>query len=278
MPSQAIRLLPFVRVAAHTCFMAVSYGIVTQMQRTCAWICRFVVGLALMVSSASAEDITVFAASSLRDAVNGIAEGFEAETGATVTLVFAASSSIARQVVQGAPADVVLLADYEWADWVAEQGTVEDFEPFAANRLVLVSVMNEVWPDLTRLPEALSDSNLAMAQVNSVPAGRYGKAALETLGLWENVSPKVVQAANVRAALRFVERGEAAFGIGYASDLVALPTLNEVYGFAETTHPPIQYFGASVTPSGLDFMAYVQSAASQEVLAQWGFPPVEAAQ
>ena len=224
---------------------------------------------------ARGQDITVFAAASLRDALGDVEVAYEAANGGDVTLVFAASSAIARQVARGAPADVVLLADTQWSDWLVADGALEAAMPFAGNRLVLLST-EDAAIDIEDLPKALGDGVLAMAQVDAVPAGRYGKSALEALGLWEDIAPQVVQAANVRAALRFVQRGEAPFGIGYASDLRALGDLTLAYEFAADTHAPIVYSGGSVTPQGAEFMTYLQSAPAQAVLADWGFPPLEA--
>jgi len=225
-----------------------------------------------------AETLTVFAASSLRDALGEIATDYEEQNGTTVVLVFAASSAVARQVAQGAPADAVLLADKDWADWLLTENAVTEVSPFATNRLVVVGRENTPIAGMSDLIENLGDSRIAMAQVEAVPAGRYGKAALITLDVWRVLEPHVVQAANVRAALRFVQRGDARFGIGYASDLVALSDLSELYSFAPDTHPEIVYSGAHVTPQGLNFMTYLQSVTAQNTLAHWGFEALEVQQ
>ncbi|MEN8918013.1 MAG: molybdate ABC transporter substrate-binding protein, partial [Octadecabacter sp.] len=190
----------------------------------------------------------------------------------------AASSAVARQVAQGAPADVVLLADKDWADWLLAEGAVTEVAPFATNRLVIVGSEQTPITDITDLFANLDGGRVAMAQVEAVPAGRYGKAALITLDVWRALEPQVVQAANVRAALRFVERGDARFGIGYASDVVALSGLSELYSFAPDTHPEIIYSGAQVTPMGVDFMTYLQSVEAQNTLAHWGFEALEVQQ
>jgi len=223
------------------------------------------------------DTITVFAAASLRDAVSEVAQHYTAETGTEVVLVFAATSAIARQVAGAAPADVALLADQDWANWLVAQGTVAQVTAFAGNQLVLIGRDHAPIADPQDIEAALGDGVLAMAQVDAVPAGRYGKAALVSLGLWDSVAARVVQAANVRAALRFVELGEAPLGIGYASDLVALPNLTQVYAFAPDTHPDIIYSAAQVTPKGADFMAYLQSVAAQDSLVRWGFSRLEVA-
>ncbi|MCW1950006.1 MAG: molybdate ABC transporter substrate-binding protein [Octadecabacter sp.] len=230
------------------------------------------------VQFVQAESLTIFAASSLRDALGEIATGYEAQTGDDVVLVFAASSAVARQVAQGAPADVVLLADKDWADWLLAEGAVTEVAPFATNRLVIVGSEQTPITDITDLFANLDGGRVAMAQVEAVPAGRYGKAALITLDVWRALEPQVVQAANVRAALRFVERGDARFGIGYASDVVALSGLSELYSFAPDTHPEIIYSGAQVTPMGVDFMTYLQSVEAQNTLAHWGFETLEVQQ
>lgn len=234
-----------------------------------------VCGVLLACQTASAESLRVFAASSLRDAVTEIAADYEAATGQDVVLVFAATSAIARQVQQGAPADVALLADEAWALWLLDKAVVDRLAPFAGNRLVLIGRAGPL-ADIAALPALLADDRIAMAQVDAVPAGRYGKAAFEALGLWEALSPHVVQAANVRAALRFVERGEVAYAVGYSSDLVALPDLTQAYEFDAQTHPEITYYGAAMTGSGDAFLRYLQGPDAQGRLINWGFVPAEA--
>jgi len=237
--------------------------------------CAVILG-GVWANGARADTVTVFAASSLHDALSAIAQAYEDETGAQMTLVFAASSAVARQVAQGAPADVVLLADVAWAQWLVEDGAVASLAPIAGNRLVLLG--RDVAPIATpdALVAALGDGVLAMAQVDAVPAGRYGKAALQALGLWTQLEPRVVQAANVRAALLFVQRGEAPLAVGYASDLVAFPDLSKVYAFAADTHAPIVYSGGALSQQGVDFMTHILGKTGQAILADWGFLPVGA--
>ncbi|SMX37101.1 Molybdate-binding periplasmic protein precursor [Octadecabacter ascidiaceicola] len=247
-------------------------GITARSLMMCAAIWAF------SAQNVRAETITVFAASSLRDALHDIAGDYESVTGTTVVLVFAASSAVARQVAQGAPADAVLLADKDWADWLLAEGAVSSVSPFSTNRLVVVGREGSAISDVSDLIANLGNERIAMAQVEAVPAGRYGKAALITLGVWRSLEHQVVQAGNVRAALRFVERGDARFGIGYASDLVALTDLSELYSFPPDTHPEIIYSGAQVTPTGADFMSYIQSVEAQNTLAHWGFEALEVQQ
>lgn len=224
------------------------------------------------VSAARAEALQIYAAASLREAVTDMTNIYEAETGQEAVLVFAATSAIARQVQQGAPADVVLLADEAWAVWLVDNAVVDRLAPFASNRLVLVSQGARV----QALPDLVGGPMIAMAQVDAVPAGRYGKAAFEGLGLWDDLASQVVQAANVRAALRFVERGEVPYAVGYASDLEAFPDLSLAHEFPLETYPQITYFGAAMTGEGRDFLTYIQSDTAKLVLADWGFSPLGA--
>lgn len=232
--------------------------------------------LSILPRIGHADEITVFAAASLRDALGEVAIAYQEATQMEVVLVFAASSSIARQVAQGAPADAVLLADEAWADWLMENGAIEAAQVFASNQLVLMSAQDINVATAGDIAIALGDERLAMAQVDAVPAGRYGRAALEELGLWDALSPKVVQAANVRAALRLVERGDALMGIGYTSDLVALSGLHPLFEFGIDAPPVAQYSGAVITAQGADFMTYILGDTGQTILGDWGFlpPPV----
>ncbi len=248
----------------------------SKLQRIVQKLLYLLCAAGLLTGAAAAEPITVFAASSLRDAVEEMAEDFEAATGADVVTVYAASSALARQVALGAPADVVLLADRDWADWLVSEGVVSQAQDFASNRLVLLTRDGQAVDDMSEFPDILDDGLLAMAQIEAVPAGRYGRQALGELGLWSTLEARVIQAANVRAALRFVDLGEATYGIGYASDLVAFPTLVEAYAFPTDSHIPITYAGAAVTMEGAAMMAFVLSPDGQSVLARWGFlPPPE---
>lgn len=269
------------RVDAHYCYMVSYYELFVGLQRILRyfgrtiWFCATFFGVG---AAAFADTVSVFAPSSLQGALNDIAQNYEVETGDEVTLVFAGSSAIARQVALGAPADVVVLADTVWADWLIEQGALNVAMPIISNRLIVIGLDTTPFESAAQIEAALGDGVLAMAQTDTVPAGRYGRAALTSLGLWDVLSPRIVQAANVRATLRFVERGEAPLGIGYASDLVALPNLVEVYSFAPDSYPQIIYSGGYVTDQGVDFMAYLQSKMAQDILAVWGFTQLDVAQ
>ena len=237
--------------------------------------------LAAMASPAAADEVTVFAAASLADALAEVEAGFEAATGHAVTVVAAGSSALARQIREGAPADVFVSASTDWMDAVEADGLVEPGTrvDLLGNRLVLVAAGTgaapvDIGPGLD-LAALLGDGRLAMALVDAVPAGVYGKAALETLGLWEAVEGQVAQADNVRAALAFVATGEAPFGIVYATDAVAEPRVSVVGTFPEDSHPPIIYPAAAlagrVGPAEAAFMAFLRGPEARAAFLRQGF-------
>ena len=202
-------------------------------------------GLASM--PAAAAEVVVFAAASLKTALDPIATGFQDETGDTVAISYAGSNALARQILEGAPADIFISASTQWMDEVEKAGEVADGtrRDLLGNTLVLVAheaaaPQVELSKD-TDLPALLAGGKLAMAMVDSVPAGQYGKAALTRLGLWDSVRASVAQADNVRAALALVSTGEAPYGIVYATDAAADPAVHVVGIFPAGTHAPIVY-------------------------------------
>lgn len=211
-------------------------------------------GLALMLATpALSEEVVVFAAASLKNALDAVAADFQAETGNTVTISYAGSNQLATQITEGAPADIFVSAAVNWMDAVEKAGLVVPGtrEDLLGNTLVLVAHGEDAAPvaigagfDLKGL---LGDGKLAMAMVDSVPAGQYGKAALESLGVWAAVEPSVAQSENVRAALALVSSGEAPYGIVYASDAVADAKVTVVGTFPEESHKPIVYPAALLT-------------------------------
>ena len=196
---------------------------------------------------ASAEEVTLFAAASLKTALESLEPVFEEATGADLRISLAGSSALARQIQQGAPADIFISANPGWMDLLETEdllrpGTRKDL---LSNEITLVAPTGKA-PEIDleahpNLPEILGASPLAMALVEAVPAGIYGKQALTSLGLWEEVSPHVAQADNVRAALALVALGEAPLGIVYATDARAEPNVEVVATFPEDSHDPILY-------------------------------------
>jgi molybdate transport system substrate-binding protein len=228
----------------------------------------------------SAQDVTVFAAASLGGVLQDIATAWRADTGGTLTIVAAGSSAIARQIQQGAPADVVILASTDWMDALEVSG---DILPgtrvdLLSNSLVLIGGAAAGPVDLADLPGELAGGRLAMALVDAVPAGIYGRAALDYLGHWQVLQPQVVQADNVRAALAFVATGAVPMGIVYATDAQADPRVAILARFPGDSHPPILYPAAAVTHGDIaaatDFLTFLNAPAAQAAFAEAGFTPL----
>ena len=205
-------------------------------------------GLALqnVAPQAQPKILTVFAAASLKNGLDAAVASYERETGGRVAVSYAASSALARQIEQGAPADLFLSADLDWMDHLEERGLIRPGtrRNLLGNRLVLIAPKGEAKAlELSpgSLAAALGDGRLAVADVDAVPAGKYGRAALERLGLWPEAAGRVARTENVRAALAFVARGEAPLGIVYETDAKAEPEVEVVARFPETSHPPIVY-------------------------------------
>ncbi|WP_275631850.1 molybdate ABC transporter substrate-binding protein [Psychromarinibacter halotolerans] len=247
---------------------------------------RLLMAMAIaMPVPAMADSVLVFAAASLRDALTEIADTYRAETGHEVILSFAGSSALARQIQNGAPADLFLSANLDWMDALENDGLIDSDSRRAllGNALVLIGSGADAAPvDLspdTDLPGLLSGGRLAMALVEAVPAGIYGKAALTSLGLWDGVEDHVVQTDNVRAALALVALGEAPFGVVYATDAAAEPDVSVVATFPADSHPAIVYPAAAVAGSDNalngPFLDYLASAKAAEVFGRMGFEVLE---
>lgn len=221
---------------------------------------------------AMADDLVVFAAASLKGPLDAIIADFD-----DVVVSYAGSGTLARQVSAGAPADVVLLANAAWTEVLEADGHVIDPFEFTGNRLVLVGQagMDAVPLTVEGMVDALDGGRLAMGFTQSVPAGIYGQAALETLDLWEELSPSIVETQSVRAALALVARGEAPLGIVYQSDALLTPDLPIVARFPVTSHPRIAYFAAVTTtsthPDAAAFVANLRNPAARAILDEAGF-------
>ncbi|MDF0599357.1 molybdate ABC transporter substrate-binding protein [Psychromarinibacter sp. C21-152] len=239
-----------------------------------------ILALFALAVPARADRITVFAAASLKTALDEIVAGFEAETGHDVALSFAGSSALARQIGLGAPADIFISANTDWMDTLAADGHIASGTrvELLSNRLVLIRHWADAPqaeagpPDIAGL---LGDGRLAMALVEAVPAGIYGKAALQSLGQWDKLADRVAQADNVRAALALVALGEAPYGIVYATDAAAEPDVTAVYTFPADSHPPITYPAALIagrkTPAATAFLDHLQTDAARAVFRAQGF-------
>ncbi|MDS9466922.1 molybdate ABC transporter substrate-binding protein [Paracoccus sp. MBLB3053] len=208
-----------------------------------------VAALIALTPAAHADEITVFAAASLKTALDEIADAWQQAHGDKVVISYAGSSKLAQQIRQGAPADLFISASSDWMDEVEASGDIDKAtrKDLLGNTLVLVGTGKPGAAGLADLPALLGDRKLAMALVDSVPAGQYGKQGLQALALWSELEANVAQADNVRAALKLVATGEAPFGIVYGSDAVAEPGVGIVATFPETSHDAITYPGAVTT-------------------------------
>ncbi len=205
--------------------------------------------LAAVENAAMAADgkVLIFAAASLKSALDQVIEACEAATGKAATISYAGTSALAKQIEQGAPADIFFSADLDWMERLADQQLVQPQTTvnLLGNRLVLIAPAgSSAAISITHgfdLAGLLGDGRLAMANVDAVPAGKYGKASLIALGVWERVAGRLAQAENVRAALALVATGEAPLGIVYATDAAAEPRVKVVGSFPADSHPPIIY-------------------------------------
>jgi molybdate transport system substrate-binding protein len=225
-------------------------------------------------------DVTDFAAASLKNALDDVASQWRKETGKSVKISYAASSALAKQIEQDAPAQIFISADIDWMDYLANKGLIKPGSRtnLLGNRLVLIAPKNssaaiEIKPGFD-LAKALDGGRLAMANVTSVPAGKYGKAALEKLGAWEKVSNKIAEAENVRAALLLVSRGEAPLGIVYQTDAISDPNVKIIGTFPADSHPPIIYPMALTMKAGAaaaEFAGFIRSAKAKPYFEAQGF-------
>ncbi len=232
-------------------------------------------------AAAQGRDVLVFAAASLKNALDEVAAQWQRETGKKVAVSYAASNTLIKQIEQGAPADIFMSADLDWMDYGQQKDLIkpDTRSNLLGNRLVLVAPKEanasvNIAPGFD-LAAALKGGRLAMGNVDAVPAGKYGKAALEKLGAWDGVKDKIAQAESVRAALVLVSRGEALLGIVYQTDAASDPGVKIVGTFPENTHPPITYPIALTKEShnadAQTFLNYVRSPAARPAFERQGF-------
>jgi molybdate transport system substrate-binding protein len=252
-------------------------------------LCKMAIALAFGLGSVSLagaqETVTVFAAASLQDALSDAAAKFTDATGIKVRLNFGATSTLARQIEEGAPADVFASADVDWMDYLAQGDLIKPRTRvnLLSNRLVLIapkdSLHTRLALDAASIKAALGAGRIATGAVETVPVGRYAKMALEKLGLWTALQTRIAPAENVRAALAYVARGEAPLGIVYATDAASEPRVKVVATFPPDTHPPIVYPFAIVSRSKGDgaerFLSYLQGPDARQSFAVQGFTFLE---
>ena len=222
-----------------------------------------------------------FAAASLKNALDAVNAAWLKDTGKEAVPSYAASSALAKQIEQGAPADIFISADEDWMNYLADKKLIKPDTRFdlLGNTLVLIApkdskILTKIAQGF-QLAELLGDGYLAMGNTDSVPAGKYGKAALTKLGVWDAVKGKVAQADNVRAALKLVSTGETPLGIVYGTDAKSDPNVKVIDIFPEGTHPPIIYPAAIVASStnadAPALLAYLKSEAAQSIFKDQGF-------
>jgi molybdate transport system substrate-binding protein len=239
--------------------------------------------LLLAAPTARAQDttLTLFAAASLKNALDDINAAFAKATNINVTASYAASSALARQIESGAPADVFASADLDWMDYLAQRNVIkaDTRSNLLGNRLVLISPNHSRLGNVTigpgfDLAGLAGQGRIATGDVRAVPVGKYAKAALEKLGSWAAAENKFAMAENVRAALLLVARGEAALGIVYETDAKVEPNVKIVGRFPADSHPPITYpvaLTANAKPEAARYLTYLRSQAAKEIFEKYGF-------
>ena len=244
------------------------------------------VALAAATCFASAAELTVFAAASLKESLDKQIQVFQSKSGQVVRASYAGSNALAKQIENGAPADLFLSADEEWMDYLATRKLVvaATRRDLVTNELVLIApAQSTAKVELTTtgaaasLATALGQGRLAVANPDNVPAGKYARTALTALGAWAEVEPKLARSENVRAALAFVARGEAPLGIVYRTDAIAEPRVRVLAAFPAGTHAPIVYPGAIVTgrdgEAARTLLNHLTSEEGAAVWRQFGFVP-----
>lgn len=225
--------------------------------------------------------ITVYAAASMKNAIDDINAAFTKATGIKAVASLAASSALAKQIEQGAPADVFASADLEWMDYVANKNLIkkDTRTNLLGNKLVLIAPKDSKLSDVKigqgfDIAKLAGDGRIAVADVRAVPAGKYAKAALEKLGGWAAAEPKLAAAENVRAALALVGRGEAPLGIVYETDAKVDPNVKIVGRFPDGSHPAIVYpvaLTANAKPEAAKYLAFLRSATALVFFERYGF-------
>jgi molybdate transport system substrate-binding protein len=228
------------------------------------------------------EQMTVFAAASLKNALDDINAAFTKANGVKVVASYEASSALAKQIEQGAPADVFISADLRWMDYAAEHNLINPNTRLnlLGNKLVLIAPADSKLGDVAigqgfDIAKLAGDGRIAVADVKAVPAGLYAKAALEKLGAWTGAEPKLAQAENVRATLAFVARGEAPIGIVYETDAKIEPKVKIIGTFPEDSYPPVTYPVAATADTKKttvgQYFSFLRTPAAKAIFEKYGF-------
>ncbi len=227
------------------------------------------------------ETLTVFAAASMKNALDDTNAAFTKATGVKVVTSYAASNALAKQIESGAPADVFASADLQWMDYAAQKNLIKPDSRvnLLGNKLVLIAPLDSKLDKVTigqgfDLAKLAGDGRIAVADVKAVPAGLYAKAALEKLGSWAAAEPKLAMAENVRATLSFVARGETPVGIVYATDAKVEPKVKIIGVFPDGSHPPVIYPVAATVSAKADagkYLAFLRGAEAKAIFEKYGF-------
>ncbi len=241
----------------------------------------FLCGSALLPASAQDRNLTVFAAASMKNALDDVDSAYTAKTGVKIVASYAASSMLAKQIEQGAPADIFMSADTDWMEYAVTRKAINETTRtnLLGNSIVLIAPKDAKVDKVTigqgfDLAKLAGQGRIATGDVSAVPVGKYAKAALEKLGAWQAAEPKFAMAESVRAALTLVARGEAALGIVYATDAQVEPGVKVIGTFPADSHPPIIYPVAATTsakPEAADYLAFLRSAAAKTIFEKYGF-------
>ena len=246
-----------------------------------AFAAAFVVSAAPQMALAQDKSVTVFAAASMKNALDDVDAAYTARTGVHIIASYAASSALAKQIEQGAPADIFVSADTDWMDYATGKKNINEQTRvnLLGNSIVLIAPKDSKIDNVTigqgfDLAKLAGDGKIATGDVKAVPVGKYAKAALEKLGAWQAAEPKFAMADSVRAALTLVARGEAALGIVYSTDAKIEPGVKIVSTFPADSHPPIIYpvaATATAKPEATEYLAFLRSALAKTTLEKYGF-------
>jgi molybdate transport system substrate-binding protein len=227
------------------------------------------------------KSLVVFAAASMKNALDDVDAAYSAKTGIKIAASYAASSTLARQIEQGAPADIFLSADTDWMDYAIARKNINQSTRvnLLGNSIVLIAPKDSKIDNVSikqgfDLAKLAGDGKIATGDVKAVPVGKYAQAALEKLGAWQAAEPKFAMAESVRAALALVARSEAVLGIVYSTDAKVEPGVKIVGTFPADSHPPIIYPVAATTTASAeaaDYLAFLRSSAAKSIFERYGF-------
>jgi molybdate transport system substrate-binding protein len=281
-PGRAAIIASIVVPTHHQCLQSYGRTVVPKRSSIFATLVAVLFSASLPFSAQAQEkSIIVFAAASMKNALDDVDAAFTKQTGTKVVASYDASSVLMKQIEQGAPAEVFVSADLKWMDYGSQKKLIDQSTRvnLLGNKLVLIAAKDSKLDPVTigpglDLAKLAGDGRITTGDVQAVPVGIYAKAALEKLGLWASVEPKMAMAANVRAALLLVARGEAPLGIVYATDAKIEPGVKVIGVFPDDSHEPIVYPVAATNttkPDAAQYLAFLRSSAAKSIFESYGF-------